>query len=142
MQLRKAIMVYLWNRRCEYSQDHQRFPDLREPFCFLLNKHYLYWWIKLSYWPNARQSPLKSSKQHAASSCKPNQCCPFLHSLVPLIKLHILKGGYFLQNMFDNLAHSCRCRGEGLGEEVVTDRHNFTMESLQNKFRWLKVKFY
>ena len=25
------------------------------------------------------------SIQHATSSCKPNQCCPFLHSLVPLI---------------------------------------------------------
>ena len=35
--------------------------------------------------PMPVQSPLMGSKKHAASFCKPNQCCPFLHSLVPLV---------------------------------------------------------
>jgi len=36
--------------------------------------------------PMPVQSPLMGSKQHVSSFCKPNQCCPFLHSLVPLRK--------------------------------------------------------
>ena len=34
--------------------------------------------------PMPVKSPLMGSKQHVSSFCKPNQCCPFLHSLVPL----------------------------------------------------------
>ena len=34
--------------------------------------------------PIPSRSPLMGSKLHVSSFSKPNQCCPFLHSLVPL----------------------------------------------------------
>ena len=37
--------------------------------------------------PMPVQSPLMGSNQHVSSFCKPNQYCPFLHSLVPLLSL-------------------------------------------------------
>ena len=85
-----------------YSQDPGRCADLWELFFFAkTNEHTLYWCFKPSYWPNARQSPLMGSIQHATSSCKPNQCCPFLHSLDPLVIMLKCKFG------LNSIWHAC-----------------------------------
>jgi len=55
--------------------------------------------------PMPVQSSLMGSKQHDSSFCKPNQCCPFLHSLAPLV---VVRSG--IPAAFYGILDVCRTR--------------------------------